>query len=319
MGERIVFFGRNAGYGLTLSCFRELVKATRQGPHAVAATVVSDDHHGEDGTLEDLAAGAGLPILRPSGNDVDAPEFVSQVRGLSPTLGVVVQFPRIFSPELVAALGRDVLNLHRGWPLRGGSIDERAIVQGLDRYGLILHRIAGRIDGGNILARRDFPLASDETGYSIAAKADRVATDLFVDSFLPLLGGPIPEGEVQDLARTSYGAKGCLSDRIDLDRAAGDIERLIRAFHHPRKQGAGLALRWRGQDALLRVQPPATIGDAGGSPPGTVLDIDGDAATFATGQGSLTLVKAIPVAPGRLLRSWRVVPGDRIDGSESFQ
>lgn len=315
MDERLVFFGRNAGYGLTLSCFGELLRATRQGPHAIAATVVSDDHAGEADTLEALAQAAGVPVLRAAGNDVNAAEFVTRIRALEPTLGIVVQFPRIFSAELIAALGRDTLNLHRGWPLRGGAIDERAIAEELDRYALILHRIANRIDAGNILGLRDFPLAPDETGFSLAAKADRAATDLFAAGFLPLLGRPIPVGRVQDLSLTRYGNKDSLSDRLDLHREAAALERLIRAFHHPRKAGASLLLRWRGQEALLRLHPPASVGDGRGQSPGTLLALAGDAATFATGKGSLTLARAEPETPGSLLARWGVRVGDRLDGS----
>ena len=291
MPDRLIFFGRNHGFGITLRAFSGLLTAMRGSKHRLVHVVVSDDHHGQPETLEALADAAGLPWSAASGNDVNAPAFVAHLRSLSPTLALTVQFPQLYRPALRAVTPRGCLNVHRGWPLRGGAIDERAIVGGLETYWVVLHHVIDRIDAGPIIARRAVAISNEETGHSLAAKADAAGEALVAKDFVRLLGAPIPAGNLQELSHTQYANKGTVAPICDLRQPAAYLERLARAFHHPRKNGLQLTVGRR-QVRVDRIM----CGEATGTP-GTVLASGADGVTIAAGAGSL-IIRNVRVESG---------------------
>ncbi len=246
MRERIVFFGRNKGYGITLLCFKELIKLLKkENNHSVVSVVTTDDGGYGYGTLRGLAQKEGISLLSAKGNDVNEPSFCEKLKRLEPTLFLVVQFPKIFSRDLIRIPSRACLNIHRGWPLRGGSIDERIIVGEHREYSLILHHIDEGVDTGNIIGRVSFAVSRGEHGYSLVKKADSKGRDLLKKYFFPLLGNDIPEGLIQQREKTVYGSKDCIQALFDPEMSFYDIEKLIRAFHHPRKKGVQVSLNDR--------------------------------------------------------------------------
>jgi len=253
--ERLVFFGRNQGYGVTLRCYRALLRHLESEAHDLVLTVATDDGADEGQTLTSLAEAAGKAVVQLKGNDPNAPEFVDRLRNLEPTLCITVQYPRIFKRALLSVPERGHLNLHRGWPLRGGSIDERAIYFQLPTYHMILHKMVPSIDAGNILGTVAFPLDPEETGHSLVGKADEAGERLFLEVFLPLLGKPIADGDPQDLAETVYGPKNSLDPALDFSLDRETVARKCRAFHHPRKLGA-----WWSERGIY-LPPPIEAGD----------------------------------------------------------
>lgn len=282
--ERVLFFGRNHGFEITLRSFARLAEAMGDLAHTIVQVIVSDDHHGEPDTLEALAEKAGLPWCAAPSNDVNAPAFVARLSALAPTLAITVQFPQLYQAPLRAITPRGCLNIHRGWPLRGGSIDERAILEGLRTYAVILHQVTDRIDAGPILASRSIEISDQEAGYSLAKKADAAGETLFVEAFLPLLGRQIPAGAPQKLSQTRYANKGAVPSMCDLREPAWRLERLARALEHPRKQGLRLLV---GQQSvrLRRVEVRQGVGE-----PGVVLAAEQDDVELACGTGSLRIL-----------------------------
>lgn len=238
INERIIFFGRNKDYNITLLCFRELLKAIKNSNHEIVLTVVSDDNHRRRNTLEELAKRDKIPFTSILENNVNDPKFLKKIKKLNPTIFVTVQFPKIYSEKLIMIPEKCCVNLHRGWPLRGGSIDERAIYHKLNRYYVILHHITPGIDDGNIIGRKSFQLGRKENGHSLVKKCDNVGRLVFKKYLIPYLGKKIPKGRKQNKQKTTYANKGILNNEIKFTEKAESIERLSRAFFHPRKNGA---------------------------------------------------------------------------------
>ena len=284
MRDRIVFFGRDKHYGITLACYEELLRGLKSTEHELVLTVVTDDGSGEDGTLSGLAAASGLAWTKVPGNDVNGAGFLADLKRLAPSVCITVQFPMIYSPDLIGVPSRACLNVHRGWPLRGGSIDERAIFCRLDTYNVVLHHIDPGVDTGRIIDRVPVPVEPLEDGYSLVKKADEAGRRLFADSFLPLLGRAVPRGHEQKLDETSYGGKGSLSDRIDLAEPSAVTERRCRAFHHPRKHGAFLEM---GGGRVYIVPPVDVVCAPAKKPSGTVLGFHDGIVLVKTADGAI--------------------------------
>ena len=209
-------------------------------------------------------------------NDINAPSSLDILRNFDATLFLVVQYPRIFDTAVIAiprspaaarptrlrtgaprrqtarsncapvvfesASRKACLNIHRGWPLRGGSIDQRAIYYKQTDYFVTLHRIDCGIDTGDILARQPVPIDwRIETGYSLDARVTEAGEKLIEDSLLPptRLGTGDFIGIKQHRLETQYENKWkserkvISPDEINYE----DAERLARALHHPREEG----------------------------------------------------------------------------------
>jgi methionyl-tRNA formyltransferase len=240
MDERLVFFGRNNAFNITKVCLEELLK--NKDKYSDLMVVVSDDNHDSKNSVEYLSKSNNIPVFYEPDNEVNSPYFVKKIQDFNPTKGVVVQFPKIFKKDLIDSFKGNLINLHRGWPYRGGSIDQRIIIHGLNKYNIVLHHIDEGVDTGNIINKVTFSVDSKENGYSLDNKVTEFGLKLFQGGFIPLLGGEIPKGEKQDKSKTIYGKKGCVDYQPDaLTMEAKEIESLIRAFNHPRNKPRILA------------------------------------------------------------------------------
>lgn len=271
--ERIVFFGRNKNYNITLLCFKKLLNFTKNSNHSIICTVCSDDSHNEKGTLEELIKKSDIPLYYIKKNDVNKTEFINNLKKLEPTIFVTVQFPKIFSSELLSIPTRGSYNIHRGWPLRGGAIDERAIYFQQSDYSLILHRMDPGIDTGSIIGKITIKIGKKEDGFTLVTKADKAGEQLFEKSFIPLIGNKIPKGDKQNLKNTIYGSKDSLSNKIDFKKSANEIERLSRAFYHPRKIGIELKSK---RIHVFLIPQVEIIDEKSIKKPGTIISLKDD-------------------------------------------
>jgi len=288
VSERIVFFGRNKNYDITLLCFLELVKFLQDKEHEVIIAVVSDDNHEENGTLEQSAKSASIPWTSIKDNDVNNSVFINRLAGLEPTIFIAVQFPKIFKPELLKIPRRGSFNIHRGWPLRGGSIDERAVYYNLSDYNVILHHMTPGIDTGNIIGKVGFKLSDKDNGYTLSKKADEAGKKVMVDHFLPIIGDTIPYGEKQDIGITIYDKKGSLSNVISFKETSENIERLCRAFYHPRKLGAFFNVR---EKEIYVIPPVKIIKVKEKKEIGTILYLRESLVNLVTGNSGISIEK----------------------------
>lgn len=294
-GERILFFGRNRSYKLTKLCFLDLYRFIKDSPHEIVGVVfdreLESDLHASpkalELTLEELVSQLGIfAIQAPMNNDVNESSFLNFIRALRPSLILTVQFPCLFQSELIQLPEKVTLNLHRGWPLRGGSIDERAIYFQLKSYFLILHHIHLGIDSGPILGKKEIFISPEETGYSLVKRVDQLAPNVLRDFLYPYFGQQFIQGEVQNKKDTFFGNKGSLSDLIDFGSSAEDIQRKTRAFFHPRKKGA--RMRIRGENLWVPSVASLASDEASSSEsPGTIISMDVQQTWLATAKGKI--------------------------------
>ena len=240
-GERVLFIGRNTQYRITEGAFLRLLEGVLGSPHRIVAVVhTDDDDRHYPNSLRKLGQEYDIQTVSFENNDINAPSSLDILRNFDATLFLVVQYPRIFDTAVIAIPSKACLNIHRGWPLRGGSIDQRAIYYKQTDYFVTLHRIDCGIDTGDILARQPVPIDwRIETGYSLDARVTEAGEKLIEDSLLPRLGTGDFIGIKQHRLETQYENKWkserkvISPDEINYE----DAERLARALHHPREEG----------------------------------------------------------------------------------
>ncbi len=239
-GERILFIGRNTRYEITTNAFLRLYERIRGTGHTIEGVVhTHEDDRDDPGSLRRLARERGIETVSFARNDINAASGGDAGRSFGATIFLVVQYPKIFDRSVISVPSKICLNVHRGWPLRGGSIDQRAIYYYQAQYFLILHEIDSGIDTGDILAREGVAIDwRTETGYSLDAKATAAVEQLIDRVFLPRLETGDFTGTRQNRSETRYENKWGPDRKVVSAREIdyGDAERLARALHHPRER-----------------------------------------------------------------------------------
>ncbi len=219
-------------------------------------------------------------------------------------------------PDAVLALpAQGAVNFHDG-PLpryAGLNAPVWALIAEDTEYGITWHMIEGGIDEGDILAQTRFDIAPDDTAFSLNSKCYGAAMDSFGEVIAQLESGT-PERHKQDLNQRSYfarDARPAAAARLDFHHPASQLAALVRALDFggywnplacPKVEIAG---------QVLLVGKAEAAGAAQGLP-GTVMELDRDSLTVATGEGALRL-SALTTPEGQA-----VMPGDLIKPGDSL-
>jgi methionyl-tRNA formyltransferase len=183
---------------------------------------------------------------------------------------VVVAYGLILPQAILTAPRLGCLNVHASllprW--RGAAPIQRAILAGDDKTGVSIMQMDEGLDTGPVLMREEVPIGPDTD----AGQLHDTLAELGARLIVPALEG-LDTGEIEPEAQSEEGAiyadkLAPVDRRIDWERPAIELERLIRAFAP--KPGATTALPDGETLKVLR----AEVGPASpsGSKPGTVVD-----------------------------------------------
>ncbi len=255
---------------LTLQCGQMLLDAG----HSISAVVTRNPE------VSAWARASNLPVLAP-GDDLTAIPFdwLLSIANLE-----------IIPQSLLDRAAKGALNFHDG-PLpryAGLNAPVWAILNREALHGVTWHLIEGGIDEGDIVAQEMFDIAPGETALSLNTKCYAAAMDSFPGVITALAAGQPPR-VTQDLTRRSYFARDQRPDAcIDLSQNAGAILALIRALDHGDYWNPLTCpkIQIGGQIVLVRA---AALADGPHAAPGTVLAVQPDGITVATGSEPITL------------------------------
>jgi methionyl-tRNA formyltransferase len=133
-------------------------------------------------SVKNVARSHGIPVITPE--NVNAPDFLGQLRELDPDLVVSVSCPQIFGKELLGLPRLGCVNVHSALlpHYRGMLPTFWVLAQGEERTGVTVHQMSPGIDGGDILLQQSIPISSDETLRSLMTKSKAVAADLVLET-----------------------------------------------------------------------------------------------------------------------------------------
>jgi methionyl-tRNA formyltransferase len=114
-------------------------------------------------SIESLAALAGVPTV--TTRSVNHPEFIEQVRAIAPDLIVSVAAPEIFKPALLGIPRLGCINMHSGRlpTYRGMMPTFWQMLRGEPAVTITVHRMAEKLDAGDVLATRAFPIKRSDS------------------------------------------------------------------------------------------------------------------------------------------------------------
>ena len=177
----------------------------------------------------EAAARLGLPVLKPERLGAEARR---ETAAGSFDLLAVFAYGKIFGPRFLELFPRGGINLHPSLlPLhRGPAPLQATILAGDERWGLTVQRIALEMDAGDILLQRSYPCTMNETAGGLSERAAALGAEALLETVRRLEEGS-EEAVPQDHSRASYCHLLTKEEgRIDWERPAVEIERMIRAF-----------------------------------------------------------------------------------------
>jgi methionyl-tRNA formyltransferase len=137
--------------------------------------------------------------------DVNAPEFLDQLRGLNPDVLVSVSCPLIFKKPLIELPPRGILNLHGAIlpHYRGIMPAFRQLANGEPRAGVSIYFVNEDIDAGDLCGQRIFDIPPDDTLDSFLVRSKAIAADLLLEVLGRMEDGTITSTPL-NLAEGSY-------------------------------------------------------------------------------------------------------------------
>lgn len=267
----------------------EHLKALLDTPHQIVAVYTQPDRPAGRGQklmpspVKQLALQHGLPVLQPP--TLRDPAAQEELRALAPDLMVVVAYGLIL-PQVVLDIPRlGCINSHASllprW--RGAAPIQRAVQAGDAESGVTVMQMEAGLDTGPMLLKVTTPITAGDTGGSLHDRLAQLGPQTVVQAIAGLAAGTL-QGEVQDDALATYAHKLNKDEaRIDWNRPADELERLVRAFNpwpicHSTLDGQPLK--------VLAAEPAEGRGQ-----PGQILDASKDGLTVACGEGALRLTR----------------------------
>ncbi|MBM4063748.1 MAG: hypothetical protein FJ265_22010, partial [Planctomycetes bacterium] len=295
-----VFVGSDT---LLLQC----VEIWRERGHRIAAVVTDADKVRRfcaeqglrcvDGLGDHAAALAGEPI-----------DVLFAITWLRLLPAAALRLPRRFA-----------INFHDGPLPRYAGLNATcwAILHGETEHAVTWHRIEARADTGDVLVQRSFPIAPDDTAFTLNARCFQAGQETFAELVQQLAAGTLAP-RPQDLGRRSYfgrHARPAALAVLDFAAPAAAAARLVRAFDHGGYRNPIAVAKVRA--GLGAFAPGAAEPVPGsGAPPGTVTAVDGETVQIACADADVRLSRLrclhnLPLGPDGL-RALGVVAGARL-------
>lgn len=231
----------------------------------------------------------GIPVLQPE--KIRQKEELDKVLALKPDLIVTAAFGQILPKELLDAPKYGCINVHASLlpELRGGAPMQYAILQGHKKTGITIMYMAEKLDAGDIITQVEVPITEEDTLGTLHDKLSEAGAKLLAETLPPFLQGKLtarPQDETQATYAPTIKRE---QEKIDWTKTGEDIYNHVRALNpYP---GAYTLLD--GKTLKLWKTEKKTIGQA--AEPGTVVQINSDSITVAT--GNQTALKLIEIQP----------------------
>lgn len=279
---RIVFAG-------TPEFAAEHLKALLDSPYEIVAVYTQPDRPAGRGQklmpspVKQLALEHSIAVMQPP--TLRAPEAQAELAALKPDLMVVVAYGLIL-PQAVLDIPRlGCINSHASllprW--RGAAPIQRAIEAGDSESGVTVMRMEAGLDTGPMLLKAVTPITREDTGGSLHDRLAELGPPAVIEAIAGLTAGTLV-GDVQDDSLATYAHKLNKDEaRIDWNRPAVELERLIRAFNpwpicHSTLNGEALKVL------------AGTVAQAQGTP-GQILAASKDGLIVGCGEGALCLTR----------------------------
>jgi methionyl-tRNA formyltransferase len=211
------------------------LSALANSRHSIRAVVTGRDKPSgrgrtvRPGPVKQLAGTLGLPTLQPARLKDQA--FLNSIEAYAPDLIVVVAF-RILPQKLLDIPSKGAINIHGSLlpRYRGAAPITHALLNGDTETGLTSFYLTRKIDGGDIIARKNVAIAPDESYSTLYDRLSELAGPFLLES-LDLIEKPDFSPQSQDDSEATPAPKISSEDGlIDWTKDDRTVHNQIRAY-----------------------------------------------------------------------------------------
>jgi len=147
-----------------------------------ASALKSLTGRGRSADLRQLCAERGVPAY--TGNGINSPEFVAEMKKIGPDLIVSVAAPVIFKKDLIGSARLGCINIHNGKlpRYRGMMPNFWQLYHGEERVGITIHEVNEKIDDGRIIFQREVDVLPGETLESLMCRTKRIGAYCMIEA-----------------------------------------------------------------------------------------------------------------------------------------
>ena len=303
--RRLVFFG-------TPEWSVPVLTALADTQNLVAVVTAPDRRQGRGllltpSPVAQAANQLGLPVLKPE--KLKDPEFLAALRGYQPEVAVTASYGKKIPRQVLELPPYGFLNLHPSLlpAYRGAAPVQRALMAGETSTGVTVMQTNEGMDTGPIILQEKVLIQPEETAAELSARLRDIGIPLLLKALEDIESlKPVPQAELGTQAPMLSPEEGL----IDFTRPAQEIYNRHRGV----QPWPGSYFQYQDQRIKVLELRPASGTQAA---PGTILSLNGEALTVATGAGALELIRVRPEGKGTMsgtawARGQRLAPGNSL-------
>jgi methionyl-tRNA formyltransferase len=295
-----------------------VLRALKEAEHEVVLAVTQPDKPKGRGEkylytpVKKEALDLGIPVFQPKRiRDAKAIELLS---GYQADVFVVVAFGQILPQVILDLAPYGCINVHASLlpKYRGAAPIQWAILNGERVSGVTTMQMDAGLDTGDILQKKEMPLAKKETAGSLHDKLGAMGAELILETLDKLQTGkliPQKQGE----SPTEY-AKMITKEmgNIDWNFGANEIERRIRGLSPWPSAYTYL------DGKMLKIWEADVLDTKASTLPGTIEIIEKDAIIVSTGKGMLR-IKSLQLQGKKRMDADAFLRGNPLEISMTFE
>lgn len=296
------------------------LEAILKAGHEVTAVVTQPDRQKGRGRevqyspVKECALSYGIPVLQPL--KIKEKDAVEELRKYPADIFVVAAFGQLLSEEILNMPRLGCINIHASLlpAYRGAAPIQWCVINGEEKTGVTIMQMAKGMDTGDILLQKEVVLDEKETGGSLFDRLMETGAELIVEVLPKIEAGELtPVVQKEELA--TYAGKITKDmGNIDLAKSAVTIERLIRGLN----PWPSAFTHYKGK--ILKIWEADVVSECANAEnpvPGTVIAMDKESFTLATGEGALRIRSLQPEGKKRMscaefMRGYEVKVGEAL-------
>ena len=296
------------------------LEAILKAGHEVTAVVTQPDRQKGRGRevqyspVKECALSYGIPVLQPL--KIKEKDAVEELRKYPADIFVVAAFGQLLSEEILNMPRLGCINIHASLlpAYRGAAPIQWCVINGEEKTGVTIMQMAKGMDTGDILLQKEVVLDEKETGGSLFDRLMETGAELIVEVLSKIEAGELtPVVQKEELA--TYAGKITKDmGNIDFAKSAVTIERLIRGLN----PWPSAFTHYKGK--ILKIWEADVVSECANAEnpvPGTVIAMDKESFTLATGEGALRIRSLQPEGKKRMscaefMRGYEVKVGEAL-------
>ncbi len=225
----------------------------------------------------------GIPVFQPV--KVKESGSVEKLRSFEADLFVVAAFGQILSKEILTMPKYGCINIHASLlpKYRGAAPIQWAVINGEKESGITIMQMDEGVDTGDILLQRKVLLDAKETGESLYDKLSETGAELIIEALRKIEEGTLQPVKQDEALSTHVGKITKALGKIDWNKSAVELERLIRGLH----SWPSAYTSFHGKN--LKIWEAEVTGEKESGEPGSIDRVTKASVLVNTGDGKLAL------------------------------